>query len=159
MRKGIFCLAMVVSLAFTVAACKKSYPAPTPEQVNDFVRAAGFGKIDDLKKLYDENPRVLDMIKQDDDDTALIAAVRNQRIDVIDFLLARGANVNQLNSQKRSALETAVFTQDLALIEKLIAAGADVNNKNDWGTTPLAYAEDKNLTEVAELLKKHGAVR
>ena len=39
----------------------------------------------------------------------------------------------------------------------LIAKGADVNAKNQGGRTPLTFAEKNGHSEIAELMRKHGA--
>ena len=43
-----------------------------------------------------------------------------------------------------------------AIAELLIANGADVNAQNDYGETPLDTAIQRNKTETADLLRKHG---
>ncbi|HUS72384.1 MAG TPA: ankyrin repeat domain-containing protein [Sedimentisphaerales bacterium] len=42
-------------------------------------------------------------------------------------------------------------------VELLIAKGVDVNAKNNRGQTPLDIAVKRGHTEIAELLRKHGA--
>ena len=43
------------------------------------------------------------------------------------------------------------------VVELLIAKGADVNVLDGGGYTPLDRAIKKNHTEIADLLRKHGA--
>lgn len=44
-------------------------------------------------------------------------------------------------------------------VQLLISEGADVNAKDKYGRTPLYYAEKLGHKEIAELLRKHGAVK
>ncbi len=41
--------------------------------------------------------------------------------------------------------------------ELLITKGADINAKDDGGKTALSYAVEGGYTEIAEILRKHGA--
>ncbi|MGB5013267.1 MAG: ankyrin repeat domain-containing protein, partial [Pyrinomonadaceae bacterium] len=55
-------------------------------------------------------------------------------------------------------LHNAVSYSNKEAVELLIAKGADINAKNKDGKTPLQLAIDSKNKEIAELLKKHGAL-
>lgn len=55
---------------------------------------------------------------------------------------------------KGTPLHEAVYNNDINAIRKLIAQGADVNAKDDWGDTPLHWADNVEL--IRELLKAPG---
>ena len=77
------------------------------------------------------------------------------RKDVLEQLIADGADVNARRSDLRSILRNYWDLKEVA--ELLIANGADVNAKDDTGWTTLHMASSFGGTEVAELLIANGA--
>ena len=98
-------------------------------------------------------------------------------VDLTRLLLDKGANPNAETASGQTPLHLAADKGRKAEVELLISRGAAVNAKNYYGRTPLSYAEDLGSndmygrpratpltieaksakTEVAELLRKHGA--
>jgi ankyrin repeat protein len=74
-------------------------------------------------------------------DLALLsAAARVNDTAIIDLLLRAGANVDQLNSVKQTALFVAAESGHLDAVKRLLAGGANVNARDGDGTTPLIRA-------------------
>ena len=76
-------------------------------------------------------------------------------------LIENGADVNAKNEDGLTALHEASFSfadNDVAveIVELLIENGANVNAQDDDGSTPLDAAIDGDITETADLLRKHG---
>ena len=69
--------------------------------------------------------------------------------------LAAGADVNA-KEKGGTPLYYAAGTGHKVIAVLLIAEGADVNAKSDSGSTPLDWAIRRNVTETADLLRKHG---
>jgi len=114
--------------------------------------------------------------------TPLCVAARYKLVDIVELLIANGANVNAqdsrpplhclLNGARTVNISTLKLFIDkgadiknvLHLVankeaaELLIANGADVNAGRNSGKTPLYHALENGRKEVAELLRKHGAV-
>ena len=83
-------------------------------------------------------------------------------IDMARMLLDKGANPNIRESiDGRTPLHHAANsdtdTRFKAMIELLVSRGAEVNVKDYYGRTPLSMAKDNGLTEIVNLLRKHGA--
>jgi len=72
---------------------------------------------------------------KDDGVTPLHFAAGGGHKEVIELLIAKGADVNA---------------------KRVIAKGADVNAKNADGETPLDWAIKQEYPETADLLRKHG---
>ena len=53
-------------------------------------------------------------------------------------------------------LHGVAFTGQNEIAELLITAGADVNAKDEDGDTPVDWADRRNQTATADLLRKHG---
>jgi serine/threonine protein kinase len=82
------------------------------------------------------------------------------RIEIIKRLLSQGADINTQDNLGRTPLHWAVLSwwspNDFA--ELLVAKGAAVNVKDHEGKTPLDWAIANNRPQLAEFLRKHGAV-
>ena len=89
---------------------------------------------------------------------ALNPANKN-RLEVIDTLIAGGAQLNPPASFDDSPLCQAVVQNDIGMIKALLARGSDVNWESEWGTTPLGDAVTNGNATVAvvDLLLKAGA--
>jgi ankyrin repeat protein len=99
---------------------------------------------------------------------ALISAALCYGIDVIPFLLNLGADVNAKTDKGMTPLmaacrggryssKPAIFYEPT--VRLLLGAGADINARDNTGRTALSYAEEANVTEIVELLKKTQADR
>jgi ankyrin repeat protein len=80
-------------------------------------------------------------------------------------LLDRGADVNSRNVRRESDLfgmtpliMNATQRDDCAEVtEQLIAAGADIHATDAKGKTAIAHAQERGLTRIIEVLRRHGA--
>ena len=92
-------------------------------------------------------------------------SIGNQRKEIVELLIAAGADVNAKADNGSTPLHKAASGGHKEIVELLIAKGADVNVKivhpnasfHPWndGHTPLDNAKHK--PEIADLLRKHGA--
>ena len=85
-------------------------------------------------------------------DTALIQATRAGELEVVQWLIQVGANINARNNDGNNALWFACFRDRFDLIEPLINAGIDLNNQNDNGATTLMYAASAGKTNMVQVL-------
>ncbi|CAH0477387.1 unnamed protein product [Peronospora belbahrii] len=70
----------------------------------------------------------------------LHAAVHSGQLQMVNYLVSRGADVNLCNYKGRRPLHAVKQSVNMALIiEKLIAAGADINAMEKRGFTPLMF--------------------
>jgi ankyrin repeat protein len=80
---------------------------------------------------------------------------------VVEFLLARGAQVNTAatNSMKVTALHAAAAGRHMAICAMLLQHGADPNARQHGGFTPLHSAAANGQEELVRLLLERGADR
>lgn len=79
------------------------------------------------------------------------------RKEIVELLLARGANVNAKNSDGETPLFIAAYKGWKEIAELLLARGADVNIRDGANKTPLYLAAFQGQKEVAALLIAKGA--
>ena len=91
-------------------------------------------------------------------DISIHAAATAGHIKAVKQHLAAGADVNAKDDMFRlTPLHQASVGGHKEVAELLIGKGADVNATNGFGDTPLDVAIDYEKTEIADLLRKHGA--
>ncbi len=87
----------------------------------------------------------------------LIDASREGRKDVVELLLAKGADVNAKTNTGTTALWMASAIGHKEVVQALLANGADVNAKNNDGETALMGASRDGHKEVVQVLLANGA--
>jgi ankyrin repeat protein len=95
---------------------------------------------------------------KDENGTPLhLAAIMGHK-EIVELLIAAGADVNAKTDFGFTPLNYAVVDGRKVIVELLIAKGADVNAKDDvYGRTPLHRAAYKGYKELAELFLAKGA--
>ena len=83
----------------------------------------------------------------------------DQGVDMVKFLLARGADINGQTESGATALIYAVSHHQPEVVEVLIKAGANVNAISNAGWSVLDYAREYGRSEgqLIELLLEAGA--
>lgn len=76
--------------------------------------------------------------------------------ELVDALLAAGADPRQVNDDEHNALWFACVNGDTRLVEKLVACGSDINNRNVNGVTCAIYAASTGKLDVLEVLVAAG---
>jgi cytohesin len=86
----------------------------------------------------------------------LESATRYPRI--MDRMIAKGADVNKQDAAGRTALHVATFNGRPEAVALLLKRKADVEIKDNDGLTPLMWAVKERRTEIANLLRRAGAI-
>ncbi|NXU84942.1 TANC1 protein, partial [Xiphorhynchus elegans] len=90
-------------------------------------------------------------------ETALTAAAGRGKLEVCEFLLARGAAVTRANRRGVSPLLCAVRQGHWQIAKLLVEHGADVNLSDKQGRTPLMVASCEGHLSTVEFLLSEGA--
>lgn len=100
-----------------------------------FVAAAMRLDRDAVRALLSRNPDLMNAPE------ALAAAARNDRADVVEFLLDLGFSPNLRNADNETALHVAAYRNSLNVARLLIARGAEIDPvESNWQNTPLGAA-------------------
>ena len=95
---------------------------------------------------------------QEDDETALIRAARQNRLPVVRLLLSRGADINETsNLGGKSALMLAARQGSVSAVHYLVDHGAAVNAHDKTGETALMLAAGEGSLSIVRCLLDHGA--
>jgi ankyrin repeat protein len=127
-----------------------AHKAPLVEAVRDHDSANAL-------QLLRDGPREASRQSAVDGTTALHWAVYNDDAEMVDRLLAAGADVNARNDYGASPLSQAAVVGNATVIKRLLAAGADVDSANADGQTALMVVARSSNIDAAKLLLKHGA--
>lgn len=110
----------------------------------------------DLSRVKLLIPDIIDVNDVDQDGiTPIRLAVLSGRVDILEYLISKGADINA-TGEFGSALDAAAFEGNFEIVEFLLEKGADVNTTDTDGYTPLHSAA--NLDIVKLLLKKDANV-
>lgn len=92
-----------------------------------------------------------------DGDTALHIAAGKGHESIVEFLLARGVDVNRKGRGGATALHYAALYGRLNVVRSLLDKGAVVNQKDEFGETPLHSAVSNGCAYETRLLIDRGA--
>ena len=87
----------------------------------------------------------------------LFWAINNNHTEIVELLIANGANINVRDNDGYTPLYSAVSWGNKEVVKLLIANGADVNGKIKDGWTPLHRAAYQGEKEAVKLLIANGA--
>ncbi|MCP5050538.1 MAG: hypothetical protein GY940_25460 [bacterium] len=118
-------------------------------------KAAKDGDLDTIKKLLSRDPKLLNSGNQLNQTPLLISSFMGN-MEVVKFLLGKGADVNKQDSFGGSPLHMAVLGNQKAAVELLLAKGANVNAASRNGKIPLQMAFEREYTDIIELFLKRG---
>jgi uncharacterized protein len=79
-------------------------------------------------------------------------------LDIMNLLLAHGADINYRWVLKRTALFLAIQSENPEAVKLLLKFNADVNIRDQDGISPLMLANKSNLSLISSLLADAGAM-
>ena len=122
--------------------------------------AAETGDLAKLKKMIDRGRIAVDDVKDDERWTALHYSAPRGNLEVAQYLVGKGADVNARAADGLTAVMYPAGNGHLEYVQFLLEGGADVCAVKDDGserTTALCMAVSNNDPAMVRLLLKHGA--
>jgi ankyrin repeat protein len=118
--------------------------------------AANIGDIDQVKQaLQDKVP--INSPEERKQTTAVMFAAERGRLDIVELLVANGADINYANRNGLTALHAASYGNHLDVVKFLLEKGADINAIERKGKTPLYYAAITDAADTAQFLIANNA--
>jgi ankyrin repeat protein len=92
-------------------------------------------------------------------DEILLQAVKNEKPQIVEYLLKNGADINYTNKTKDTPLHIAIYNSNFENMKILLAYGADIESKNNYKETPLHATINHNLDDpqFVQILLEYGA--
>ncbi|MFD2892855.1 ankyrin repeat domain-containing protein [Flavobacterium chuncheonense] len=124
-------------------------------QNRDFFDVARNGSVAEAKIFFKQDNSVVNALNNHGF-SPLILACYSSNLEIIDFLLENGADLNYV-SQEGTALMAVTVKGNIQLVDLLLQKGANPNLTNANGITALMYAVQFNNSEIVKKLLDNGA--
>jgi ankyrin repeat protein len=87
--------------------------------------------------------------------TPLHSAVTNNHLELVTYLVEKGADINARDEYKRTPLHDG--HRNINMVTYLVENGASINVHDCWNKTPLHYAISYGSLDIVKYLVEHGA--
>lgn len=89
----------------------------------------------------------------------LSRSIHNRHLEIVKYLVGKGANVNQARHNGITPLMKACGAEkgNLEIVKVLVQNGANINQKTSKGSFPLYYSSENGHLEIVQYLVEHGA--
>jgi ankyrin repeat protein len=131
--------------------------AYAPDGFHPLGLAAFFGNKGTVEALLQAGADVNQQSRESMKVSALHSAAAARRPDIVEMLLAKGANPNVRAAGDVTVFHEAGATGQIEVAEMLLKRGGDINATDSSGKTPLAYATNEKNDAMAVWLRAHGA--
>ncbi|WP_204356501.1 ankyrin repeat domain-containing protein [Arcticibacterium luteifluviistationis] len=122
----------------------------------DFFNLIRKGELEQIKTELETYPALLET-KNDRGFPPLVLATYSEQLEISEYFLEKGADINALDGAGNTALMGVCFKGYLDIVEMLLSKNAEVNIQNTHGATALIYASTFGQTAIAKLLLAAGA--
>ena len=128
-----------------------------PDGFHPLGLAAFFGSKATVEALLQAGADVNQQSREAMKVSALHSSAAASRPDIVEMLLAGGADPNPRAKGGVTVFHEASATGQIEVAQMLLKRGGDINATDSSGKTPLAYAIDSKKDEMAAWLRAHGA--
>lgn len=97
-------------------------------------------------------------LKEQQTDPLLICATQNAPINIVNLLISRGADLEQVDQMGNTALIIACLNERIDIVELLLSKGSNPNAKDFNGITPIHIAAESNLQMLQLLYENNGNI-
>lgn len=118
------------------------------EIIKTYTKVITSGTLDQFKLLLNKEDNINE--KDKFGSTLLIHCIRNNRLDMVIYLIEIGADVNLVGKDNTSPLHYAVQAQNYEIVKYLLQLDIKINTQNIDGNTPLSEALDLYIGKQTE---------
>ena len=116
------------------------------------------GSLPAVKYYYEQDHSIIHQHNQNNVDlTPLHYASEDGHLEIVEFLISKGAKVDARDSDNATPLMEAAYKGRSNVVKLLLANGARINSQDADLDTPLHWAIDGNRLDVVKLLIQGGA--
>ena len=123
------------------------------EEIHDGALQGDLAKV---KMLLSKNPKLLD-VRSENEKTPLHYASQGGHLEIVEFLIARGADVNSKNIADETPLHYAAALGHKKVVDLLIDKEAILASENINGSIPLHNAANNGQIDIVRLLIEKGS--
>jgi len=143
-------LVLLLSMLLTTAL------AGTESEVVGIHQAALNGDLAKVKEFLKKDAQLIDADGRNNKEPLHWAAERGH-LEVVEFLISKGADMNAKNVEDETPLHYAAGYGYLDVVKLLVSKSAAVNAKTKNGSTPVSYAASQNRVDIVKFLMEKGA--
>jgi ankyrin repeat protein/L-ascorbate metabolism protein UlaG (beta-lactamase superfamily) len=140
----------------TIAAILVLSFVAIPARAAEIHDAARSGDLAKVQALVAKDPQAVNSLDELGQSPLHLAAAGGHR-DVVDLLIAKGADLKAVCRDGRNLLHSAAAGGLVGLMERLVKAGFPVDRPDRYGRTPLLKAAEGGSDAAAEFLLSRGA--
>jgi ankyrin repeat protein len=145
--KILFCL-----FSITVFLLHSHSYQASPE---DIFKTAAEGNLAKVKELVEKNPELV-KAKDKESETPLHKAAAQGHMDVVNYLISKGADIDARNNANQNPLLHAAYYGKTEVVKFLLDKGADFKTPDIYGRTILHYPVREGYEDVVEILLSKG---
>jgi len=86
--------------------------------------------------------------------TALMQVAQLGDIEKVQWLLDRGANLHEKDTNNDQVLAVAAFHGQIEVVKYLLTLDIDIHNKNRFGDSALTHARNRGRDDVAQVIQE-----
>jgi ankyrin repeat protein len=154
LRKIIWPSGEMVQINF--AACQLHYQIIDIFHMDQFIHVIRIGDLEAVRRMQAADPEIIHR-RDSRGFPPLTMASYSDQLEIVQFLIAQGADVNARDAAGNTALMGAVFKGHAEQVRLLLEAGTDVDAVNSQGGTALSFAVAFEKVDIARMLVAAGA--
>lgn len=121
----------------------------------EIFKAAAEGDLAKVQALIEKNPELV-KARDEEASTPLHGAAAAGHIEIVEYLLSKGADIDARNNANQNPLLYAAYNGRAPVVRLLLDKGADFKQPDRYGRTILHYPVREGHRDVVEILMKNG---